>query len=72
MPEPIRVLLVDDSVLVLHGLKTILDEDKNIVIVGTASTHDEAIAAVGEHRPDVQVGSASGIDLCESLRHRFC
>ncbi|MBX3305921.1 MAG: response regulator transcription factor [Nitrospira sp.] len=76
MPEQIRVLLVDDSVVVLHGLKTILDEDKNIVIVGTASTHDEAIAAVGQHRPDVvlldvQLGSANGIDLCETLRHRF-
>ena len=76
MPEQIRVLLVDDSVVVLHGLKTILDEDKNIVIVGTASTHDEAIGAVGQHRPDVvlldvQLGSANGIDLCETLRHRF-
>jgi two-component system, NarL family, response regulator DevR len=76
MPEQIRVLLVDDSVVVLHGLTTILKENKNIVIVGTASTYDEAITAVGQHRPDVvlldvRVGVASGIDLCETLRHRF-
>ncbi len=76
MPEQIRVLLVDDSVVVLHGLKTILAESRNIIVVGTASTHDEAITAVGQHRPDVvlldvQVGSVSGIDLCETLRHRF-
>lgn len=76
MPEQIRVLLVDDSVVVLHGLKTILEENPNIVIVGTASTHDEAIIAVGQQQPDVvlldvQVGSASGIDLCETLRHTF-
>lgn len=76
MPEQIRVLLVDDSVVVLHGLKTILEDNRNIVIVGTARTHDEAITAVGQHRPDVvlldvQVGVASGIDLCETIRHTF-
>ncbi len=76
MPEQIRVLLVDDSVVVLHGLKTILEENRNIVIVGTASSHDEAITAVGQYRPDVvlldvQVGSASGIDLCETIRQTF-
>lgn len=76
MPEQIRVLLVDDSVVVLHGLKTILEENRNIVIVGTASTHDEAITAVKQDRPDVvlldvQVGSTSGIDLCETLRDTF-
>ncbi|HRI37229.1 MAG TPA: response regulator transcription factor [Nitrospira sp.] len=76
MPEQIRVLLVDDSVAVLHELKTILEENTNIVIVGTASTHDEAIIAVGQQQPDlvlldVQVGYASGIDLCETLRDTF-
>lgn len=76
MSEQIRVLLVDDSVVVFHGLKTIFEENKNIVIVGTASTHDEAITAVGQHRPDVvlldvRVGVASGIDLCETIRRTF-
>jgi two-component system response regulator DevR len=76
MPEQIRVLLVDDSVVVLHGLKTILKESRNIIVVGTASTYDEAITAVRQQKPDVvlldvQLGSASGIDLCETLRHTF-
>lgn len=76
MPEQIRVLLVDDSVVVLHGLKTILEENPNIIIVGTAQSHDEAITAVGQYRPDVvlldvRVGVASGIDLCETIRQTF-
>ena len=76
MPEQIRVLLVDDSVVVLHGLKTILEENPNIIIVGTAQSHDKAITAVGQYRPDVvlldvRVGVASGIDLCETIRQTF-
>lgn len=76
MSEQIRVLLVDDSALALQGLKTILEEHRNIVIVGTARTPDDAITAVRRCEPnvvllDVYVGSASGIDLCESIRRTF-
>ncbi len=76
MSELIRVLLVDDSAVVLHGLKTILEESPNLVIVGTAATYEEALAAVRQCRPnvvllDVRVGSASGIDLCETIRQTF-
>ncbi len=72
MPEQIRVLLVDDSVVVLHGLKTILEENKNIVIVGTASTHDEAITAVKQDRPDVvlldvEMDDGTGFDLMKQV-----
>jgi two-component system, NarL family, response regulator DevR len=76
MPEPIRVLLVDDSALVLHGLTAILEESPNLVIAGTARTYEEAITAVRQCQPkvvllDVRVGVASGIDLCETISARF-
>lgn len=76
MPEPIRVLLVDDSPLVLHGLKAILEKSPNLVIAGTARTYEEALTAVRQYRPnvmllDVRVGVASGIDLCETISALF-
>lgn len=69
----IRVLLIDGSILALHGLKTFLSKSRHIVIVGIANTKVEALAAIRTYRPDVvvleaRVGQASGIDLCGTIR----
>jgi len=71
--NPIRVLLIDDSVLTLHGLKTVLSKNSHIDIVGIAMTRADALAAIQTHRPhvvvlEVRVGQASGIDLCRAIR----
>jgi DNA-binding NarL/FixJ family response regulator len=49
----IRVLLVDDQQIVRTGLRTLLDVEPDIEIVGEASNGREAVAAVAEYRPDV-------------------
>lgn len=71
--QPVRVLLIDDSILTLHGLKTFLSKSSHIDIVGVARTRAEALAAIQTHRPnvvvlEVRVGQASGIDLCRTIR----
>lgn len=71
--NPIRVLLVDDSVLTLHGLKIFLSKSRHIELVGFARTRAEAFDAIRAHQPDVvllevQVGHKSGIDLCRTIR----
>jgi len=71
--NPVRVLLIDDSVLILHGLKTILSKSSQIKIVGVARTQADALAAIQAHRPnvvvlEVRVGQSSGIDLCKAIR----
>jgi len=71
--EPVRVLLIDDSVLTLQGLKTFLSKNSHIDIVGIARTRADALAAIQTHRPnvvvlEVRVGQASGIDLCKTIR----
>lgn len=71
--KPIRVLLIDDSVLTLQGLKTFLSKNSHIDIVGIARTRADALAAIQTHRPnvvvlEVRVGQASGIDLCKTIR----
>lgn len=71
--QPVRVLLIDDSILTLHGLKTFLSKSSHIDIVGVARTQAEALAAIQMHRPnvvvlEVRVGQASGVELCRTIR----
>lgn len=49
----IRVLIVDDQVLVRAGLRTILEEEDDIEVVGEAGDGQEAIAMAGTVAPDV-------------------
>lgn len=58
------ILIVDDHPVICHGLKRILEKQKDMVIVGEAGEWKEALKAVEEHRPDVIVLDISlqGID----------
>jgi len=49
----IKVLVVDDHPVVRLGLRTMLESEDGISVVGTSGTAAEAIAAVGELSPDV-------------------
>jgi DNA-binding NarL/FixJ family response regulator len=49
----IRVMLVDDQVLLRVGLKTIIDTEPGMSVVAEASSGDEAIAVYPGARPDV-------------------
>jgi DNA-binding NarL/FixJ family response regulator len=49
----IRVLLVDDQVLLRSGLRVLLESEDDIAVVGEAGDGEEAIALAGDTRPDV-------------------
>ena len=49
----ISVLIVDDEPLVRTGLRTILEPETAIVVVGDAADGREALAKAVSHRPDV-------------------
>jgi len=72
--QPLRVFLVDDHQMVLHGLVAMLSRfPDQVTVVGTASTHDDALAGVAEQDPevvlcDVRLRGSSGLDLCAALR----
>lgn len=76
-PHPIRILVVEDSALVRHGLKTVLATagDPPLQIVGEAGTNAEAIAACARLKPDVvlldiRLPDGSGFTACrEMLQH---
>jgi DNA-binding NarL/FixJ family response regulator len=49
----IRVLIVDDHGLLRAGLRQLLEQTGDIVVVGEAADGEEALAAVDELRPDL-------------------
>jgi DNA-binding NarL/FixJ family response regulator len=69
----ISVLLVDDYAVVREGLRRILSQRRDMVIVGEAADGDEALALVSRRRPDVVVMDAGlpGVDGFEATR-RIC
>ena len=74
--EQVRVLLVDASLFVLHGMQEVLAKSRHIRVVGTAQSTEDALAAVRTCRPtlvvsEVEVGRASGIDLCRTIRESY-
>ena len=71
--NPIRVLVIDDSVLALQGLRTFFSRSGHIELVGVAHTRSEALQSVRASSPDlvmleVRVRQESGIDLCAAIR----
>ena len=53
--EPLTVVVVDDSAVMREGLRSSLDGQDGIGVVGTASDADEALAVVRACEPDVVV-----------------
>lgn len=53
MPDPIRVLIADDHAVVREGLRTFLDLQEEIEVVGEAADGEAAVAEAERLRPDV-------------------
>lgn len=51
--SPIRLLLVDDQILVSHGLKAMLEIEPELQVVGIAENGKTAVQQVASLRPDL-------------------
>jgi two-component system, NarL family, nitrate/nitrite response regulator NarL len=55
MPQPIRVLLVEDHQLVAEGMQALLNRESDIEVVGVAGSVEDAISMSAADAPDVVV-----------------
>ncbi len=53
MSEAITVLLVDDHAMVRQGVRTFLETQADLSVVGEAGSGEEAVALAAQHVPDV-------------------
>lgn len=70
MPEPIRIVVADDHPLFREGVVHSLGVDPSFVVVGEASTGEEAVLRVAELKPDLVMLDISmpGIGGIEAAR----
>ncbi len=70
MAERIRVLLVDDHVILRDGIKALIGLSKDVEVVGEAGDGQGAIDRVAELRPDVVLMDIAmpGLDGLEATR----
>ena len=69
----IRMVLVDDQLLVRRGIRSLLELAQGIHVIADASGADEAAAIIRNDRPDVvlldvRMPGKTGIDLLRDLR----
>src|ERR1700733_1622315 len=72
----IRVLAVDDHLLLRKGIAAVIEEEGDLALAGEAATGKEAIERFRELRPDVtlmdlQLPDMNGIDVINAIRSEF-
>ncbi len=72
----IRVLVVEDHILIRMGLKTVSEIEPDIKIVAQVEDGESAVGAFRQHRPDVvivdlRLPGMDGIQTIQALRKEF-
>ncbi|HRX04998.1 MAG: response regulator transcription factor [Anaerolineae bacterium] len=76
MPDHVRLLLVDDQRLMRDGLRTLLEMEPEMSVVGEASNGQEALKLFATLRPDVvlmdvRMPVMDGVEATRQLRARW-
>jgi len=72
MADPIKILLVEDQTLMRQGLKTILDLEPGLQVIGEADDGESGVQQALELRPhvvlmDVQMPNLNGVEATAQL-----
>ncbi|GAA2344216.1 two-component system response regulator MnoR [Saccharopolyspora halophila] len=71
----VRIVLVDDHAIVRHGLRSVLEREDDLQVVGEAATAAETLAVVSGAEPDIVLldlklstgDNTEGMQLCGQL-----
>lgn len=72
----IKLFIVDDHYMVIEGIHSLLQDEKNIVWMGHAGNGDSCMAFIKKQLPDVMLmdismPGMSGIDLCKLVKEQY-
>lgn len=72
----IRVLVVDDHAILRDGIRSLLESQEDIIVVGEASDGSEAIELVGKLLPDIvlmdiSMPKTNGLEATRSIKEQF-
>jgi two-component system, NarL family, nitrate/nitrite response regulator NarL len=75
MSDTIQVVLADDHVFVRDGIKSLLENEANITVIGEATDGAEALTAIEQLKPDllildIRMPNLTGIEVVEQLRSK--
>lgn len=73
---PMRILLVDDHEIVRQGLRTMIDAEEDLEVVGEAAGMEEAVRRTGYDSPDlvimdVRLPDGTGVEACREIRSQW-
>jgi two-component system, chemotaxis family, protein-glutamate methylesterase/glutaminase len=75
-PQPIRVLVVDDSALMRKLIPQIIETDSSIQVVGTAMDGNFGLKKIEDLKPqvitlDLEMPGMSGLDMLKEIMRRY-
>ena len=73
--RPLRVLLVEDSPLLIQRISELIEDLSNVELVGTATSESDALARLEAEDVDavildLQLNTGSGFGVLRALKHR--
>jgi two-component system, NarL family, response regulator DevR len=79
MTDHIRLFLIDDHLIVRQGLRSILELESGLIVVGEADDTPAALPLIDELRPDIvlldlsigRYGPSRGLEACRTITSRF-
>jgi DNA-binding NarL/FixJ family response regulator len=71
----VRVFLLDDHEVVRRGVRSLIEVEGDLVVVGEAGTAAEALARIPPTKPDVAIidvrlPDGNGVEVCREIRSR--
>jgi DNA-binding NarL/FixJ family response regulator len=72
----IKVFIVDDHYMVIEGIRSLLQNEKSVELIGHAMNAESCIAFLKIHQPDVilmdiNLPDKNGIELCREVKEQY-